>query len=141
MALQLGQIMTTGVDVLKPDASLQQAAEIMLRRDIGMLPVCDGTTILGTVTDRDITVRGTAKGSDPARTRVSEVMSAGDVCYCFADDDVKEVAKTMRERQIRRMPVVDRGKNLVGIVSLADIARHSDDRTSGDTLEGISRPS
>ncbi|HMJ10646.1 MAG TPA: CBS domain-containing protein [Polyangiaceae bacterium] len=141
MALQLARIMSTEVEVLAPDTSIQQAAERMRRHDIGMLPVCDGSKILGTVTDRDITVRATAEGKDPKQTSVGDVMSSGNVCYCFEDDDVKVVAKTMRDRQIRRMPVVDHEKNLVGIVSLADIARHSDDRTAGDALEGISQPS
>ena len=141
MALQLRQIMSTDVEALTPDTSIQQAADRMLRHDIGMLPVCSGTQILGTVTDRDITVRATAKGSDPKSTRVSDVMSSGDVCFCYEDDDVNTAAKLMRDRQIRRMPVVDRKKNLVGIVSLGDIARHSDDKTAGDALEGISQPS
>ncbi|HEY6562701.1 MAG TPA: CBS domain-containing protein [Polyangiaceae bacterium] len=140
MALQLARIMSTEVEVLAPDTSIQQAAERMRRHDIGMLPVCNGSRILGTLTDRDITIRATAEGKDPKQTTVSDVMSTGDVCFCYADDDVKVVAKTMRDRQIRRMPVVDREKNLVGIVSLADIALHSDDRTAGDALEGISQP-
>ena len=140
MALMLKQIMSTEVEVLNPEATLQQAAERMRRHDIGMLPVCDGTRILGMLTDRDITIRAIAEGSDPKTTRASDVMTS-DVCYCYEDDDVKMVAKTMSERQIRRMPVVDREKNLVGIVALADIARHSDERTAGDALEGISQPS
>jgi CBS domain-containing protein len=141
MAQQLRQIMSTEIQVLAPDATIQQAAERMRRHDVGMLPVCDGTKILGTLTDRDITIRATAAGSDPKSTRVSDVMSSGDVCYCFEDDDVKTAAKLMGERQIRRIPVVDREKNLVGIVALADLARHGDERTTGDTVEGISQPS
>lgn len=140
MALKLKEIMSTEIEILSPESTIQQAAERMRRCGIGMLPICDGARILGTLTDRDITIRATAEGNDPRVTRVSEVMSS-DVCYCYEDDDVNVVARIMRDRQIRRMPVLDRGKNLVGIVSLGDIALYADQSTAGNALEGISQPS
>jgi CBS domain-containing protein len=108
--------------------------------DVGSLPVCDGQRLLGMVTDRDLTIRMMAEGRDPVSTPVSEAMTP-DVRYCFADQDVKEAAQLMQREQIRRLPVVDREKHLVGIVSLGDLAVAGDDRLSGDTLQDISQPS
>jgi len=91
------------------------------------------------VTDRDITIRITAEGRDAANTAVQEAMTP-DVAFVFEDQDVQDAARIMRDRQIRRLPVVSRDKQLVGIVSLGDLAVAGDDRTSGDTLQQISEP-
>ena len=139
MALYVKQIMTENVEIARPDMTLKEAAERMRVCDIGMLPVCDGQRIIGAITDRDIAIRATAEGSDPEITAVSDVMSSTDIVYCFEDDDVKDVAKVMGERQVRRIPVLDREKRLVGIVSLGDIAQHSDERTAGAALEDVSQ--
>jgi CBS domain-containing protein len=139
VAHHVKQIMTAKVETARPDMTLKEAAERMRLCDIGMLPVCDGQKIIGAITDRDIAIRATAEGSDPEITAVSDVMTASGICFCFEDDDVKDVAALMRDRQVRRIPVVDRKKHLVGIVSLGDIAQHSDERTAGATLEGVSQ--
>jgi CBS domain-containing protein len=91
------------------------------------------------ITDRDITVRAIADGRDPASTPVSDAMTP-DVCYAFDDDDVRKAARLMQEKQIRRLPVVNHEKKLVGIVALADLARTGNDPMSGQTLEEISDP-
>jgi CBS domain-containing protein len=137
----LKDIMTRDVEVIRPDASLQEAAERMRALDVGPLPVCDGERLVGMITDRDLTVRATAEGKDPATTQVRDVMTA-DVHYCFEDQDVNEAARMMQERQVRRLLVLNRDKRLAGIVSLGDLAVETDDEDlSGETLEAVSEPS
>jgi CBS domain-containing protein len=138
--MQVKEIMTHGVEVIHPDATLQEAAQKMKGLDVGPLPVCTGEQLVGMLTDRDITVRATAEGRDPRATKVHEVMTA-EVVYAFEDQDIKEVARRMEEHQIRRLVVLNRAKQLVGIVSLGDLAVHTGDaRQAGQTLERISEP-
>jgi CBS domain-containing protein len=104
------------------------------------MPVCDGDRLTGLLTDRDITIRATADGRDPKKTRVSDVMST-DVAYCFEDQDVAEAVSLMEARQIRRLPVLSKDKRLIGVVSLGDIAVHARDRDlAGETLQEVSEP-
>jgi len=134
-------VMTRGVEVVRPDETLQQAARKMKSIDVGPLPVCDGERLVGMITDRDIIVRATAEGRDPKTTPVKEAMTPG-VVYVFEDQDIEEAALLMRQRQIRRLVVLDSNKRLVGILSLGDLAEDSgDDQLSGDVLEGVSEPS
>jgi CBS domain-containing protein len=138
--MELGEIMTTGVEVISADESVMEAAIKMKQLDVGLIPVCDGDKLRGVVTDRDIVVRATAKGRDPAHTKVSDVMSA-DVVYCFEDQEVEEGVSLMAVRQIRRLPILNQAKSLVGIVSLGDIAIDVRNRElSGETLEEVSEP-
>ena len=136
--MKISDIMSRDVQVARPEDTLRDAAETMARIDAGSLPVCDGRRLLGIVTDRDIVVRGLAKGLGPDSS-VTQVMTQG-VEYCFEDDDLTEVADKMAASQIRRIPVVDRDKNLVGIVSLGDVAREARPAESGDVLEEVSQP-
>jgi len=138
--MQVSDILTREVETIRPDMPVREAAQRMRSMDVGALPVCDGRRLLGMVTDRDITIRVTAEGRDPANTPVQEAMTP-DLAYVFEDQDVREAARIMEERQIRRLPVVDRDKHLVGILSLGDIATTGQDRLSGDALQAISQPS
>jgi len=139
--MKVREIMTRDVEVVPPDLTVAEAAEKMRALDIGPLPVCDGDRVVGMVTDRDITIRATAEGQDPHSTRVRDVMSE-DVVSIFEDQDAADAAQMMRDKQIRRLIVLDRGKQLVGIVALGDLAVHTDDEaTSGKALEGVSEPS
>ena len=138
--MQLSQIITRDVETIRPDTTAREAAERMRSRDVGSLPVCDGRRLLGMVTDRDLAIRVLAEGRDADATPVKDAMTP-DVCYAFEDDDVQAAAQLMKERQIRRLPVVNRDKQLVGIVALGDIATTGQDRLSGDALEQISQPS
>lgn len=138
--MQVKDIMTRGVETVSPETTLQEAAARMKTLDVGPLPVCDGDRIEGLVTDRDIVVRGIAEGRDPRTTRVTEVMSR-DVVTCAESDDVKVAARTMKEKQIRRLLVVDDNHKVSGIVSLGDVAVEGDDKMSGDVLEKVSTPS
>jgi CBS domain-containing protein len=141
--MQIREIMTREVDVVAPNASIRDAAAKMKELDVGAIPVCDGQKLSGLVTDRDITVRAVAEGRDPSKTRVSEVMSS-EIAYCFEDDPVEQAAKLMESKQIRRLPILDRNKQLAGIVSLGDIAVRTEGSRqkdlAGEALEEISEP-
>jgi CBS domain-containing protein len=138
--MELREIMTRDVEVVSSKASLKDAAAKMKSLDVGLIPVCDGNRLQGILTDRDITIRATADGRDPKKTRVSDVMST-DLAYCLEEQEVEEAISLMEARQIRRIPILNDDKRLVGIVSLADIAVHVRDRDlSAETLEEISEP-
>ena len=139
MARTIREVMTRDVEVINPNDTLRDAAEKMRSLNVGPLPVCDGQRILGMITDRDIVVRAIAVGKDPNSTQVSDVMSSG-IEYCFDDDDTEGVLDRMRDKQIRRMIVVDRNKKLVGIIALGDLAGEVSERKVGEALEGISEP-
>jgi len=132
------EVMTSDVVVVRPDAMVREAARKMHDLNIGVLPVCDGRRLVGIITDRDITVRATADGMQPDVTPVHVVMTA-DVQWCFASDDIADVEHKMAQRKIRRLPVVDADKRLVGILTLGDL---SADRARGteETLRAISTP-
>ena len=136
---QVADVMTRGVRTLSPQDSMMLAAKAMEELDVGAVPVCDGEQLLGMVTDRDITVRGVAHGKPADSTPLSEVMSQG-VRWCFEDDSVDKVIDEMRDAKIRRVPVVDRDKHLVGILSLGDLAAKADIVDAGETLANISEP-
>lgn len=139
--MKLKEIETPNPEVIDPECDLHEAARRMRRLNIGMLPVCDGERLIGTITDRDIAIRAIAEGRDPNSTRVREIMTP-QVIYCFEDQDIREAAQVMEEKQIRRLPVLDRNKRLVGIVSLGDVAvRTRNDQLAGEILERVSEPS
>ena len=137
--MQVSQILSRDVETIRPDTTVKEAAQRMRSMDVGSLPVCDGRNLLGMVTDRDITIRITAEGRDAANTPVQEAMTP-DVTFVFEDQDVQDAAKIMRDQQIRRLPVLSRDKQLVGILALGDIAQTGNDRLAGDALEQISEP-
>ncbi len=137
----LKDIMTRDVQVIPPDAPVKVAAEKMKALYVGPLPVCDGDRLVGILTDRDIAVRAVAEGRDPKRTKVRDIMTP-EVVYAFEDQDVEEAARLMRDRQLRRLVVLNREKRLTGIVSLGDLAVETRDKTlAGDVLEKVSEPS
>ena len=131
-------VMTRDVRVENPDDTIQHAAARMMELDTGVLPVGQDDRLVGMITDRDIAVRAVAKGRTP-NTPVRDVMST-QVRYCYDDEPVTHVAENMAELQVRRLPVVNRAKRLVGIVSLGDIAAEAESETSADALRGISEP-
>ncbi len=138
---QVADVMTRDVRSVSPDDTIQRAAQCMDELNIGSVPVCDGERLVGMVTDRDIAVRGVAAAKRADSTPVSEVMS-GSVRWCTEDQDIDDVMDEMRDAQIRRMPVVDQDKHLVGIVSLGDLAdRGADESRVGEVLRDISTPS
>jgi CBS domain-containing protein len=134
---KISEVMTSEVQVVQPDDTVQDAAAMMAEQDVGALPVCDGSRLQGMITDRDIAVRAVANGRD-SDTPVREVMSE-DVIWCSEDDDTQDVLGRMGDRQIRRIPVVDANRNLVGIVSLGDLAIE-DEENVDEALRSISMP-
>jgi CBS domain-containing protein len=138
--MQVKDVMTRGAECIAPDESLQEAARKMRALDVGALPICDNDRLTGMITDRDIAVRAVAEGRDPKTTHVRDAMSKG-VNYCLEDDDVAEAARLMKDRQVRRLIVLDRNKRLAGIVSLGDLAvQTGDEHLAGKTLEQVSQP-
>jgi CBS domain-containing protein len=135
----VSEVMTRDVRTIKPQETIQRAAQMMDELNVGVIPVCDGEKLVGMITDRDITVRATSAGSTPDSTRVEEVMTS-DVRWCFDDQSVDEVMEQMADVQIRRIPVVNHDKKLVGIVALGDIATKAPADVE-DTLQNISTPS
>ena len=137
---QLKNLMSRDVKVISPDMSIQEAAKEMRDGDFGMLPVGEDDRMIGTISDRDITIRAVAEGKN-AGTKVRDVMSEG-VAWAYEDDSVEEAANIMSERQVRRLPVVDRNKRLVGIVALGDFAVDSSEiQPAAQALSEISKPS
>ena len=136
--MRVSEAMTRNVRIANPDQAIAEVARVMLQIDAGALPVGENDKLVGMITDRDIAIRAVALGKGPG-TLVRDVMSS-DVKYCFEDEDIEHVARNMADEQIRRIPVVNRDKRLVGILSLGDLALKDDARTSHVALAGISRP-
>jgi CBS domain-containing protein len=139
--MQLKEFVNSRVETVRSGDTLQRAAEKMRELDVGSLPVCDEGQLVGMITDRDITIRAVAKGSDPAAATVSEVMTP-EVLWCFENEEVEEAARIMQEHQVRRILVLNEAKELVGITSLGELATATGDRLlGGETLESVSEES
>ena len=136
--MQVREAMTKGVRVARPDAPVLELARRMRDEDIGSIPVAENDKLIGMVTDRDIVTRGVAELADLSGIRARDVMSPK-VLYCFDDESVTDVLTNMREQQVRRLPVVNRDKRLVGVVSIGDLSQ-IETRSAGKALQGISRP-
>ena len=137
--MKVKDISTPDPQCVSPDASLTEAARQMRILDIGMLPVCENGRLIGTVTDRDITVRAVAEGLDPKTVKVRQMMTQ-EVVYCYENRSVEEAARLMEEKKIRRLPVLSQAKQLVGIVSIGDLAaRAHERRLAGEVLEHVAQ--
>jgi CBS domain-containing protein len=136
--MKISECMTPDVRLVSPDDTIERAAQIMGSADTGVLPVSDGDRLVGMITDRDIAIRGVAEGCGPS-ARVGEIMSR-EVRYCYDDAETDEVLDNMAQIQVRRMPVVNHEKRLVGIISLADLDRDRPGE-AGQALRDITRPS
>ena len=134
--MKVSEVMTRDVQTVRPDQPVRDAASFMLSADAGSIPVIDGDRLIGMITDRDIAVRGVAKGYGPD-TPVRELMT--DDIICARDsDDVDDIASKMSEAQVRRLPVIDGDQRLCGIVSLGDLSRDGDGDSAAQALEGVS---
>lgn len=136
--MKVSEVMTRDVQTVRPDQPVQQAASFMLNTDAGSIPVTDGNRLVGMITDRDIAVRGIARGYGP-ETPVRELMT-DDLVIVRLDDDVEEAAAKMSEAQVRRLPVLDGRERLCGIVSLGDLSRQTDSDCAAEALQGVSQP-
>jgi CBS domain-containing protein len=130
--------MSRDVTLLNPDQTICVAASLMAEIDAGALPVGENDRLVGMITDRDIVIRAVAQGRS-ADTKVADVMSK-EVLYCFDTDEIDDVARNMGKARVRRLPVVNRDKRLVGIVSLGDLARNDDATNIGQTVTRVSTP-
>lgn len=135
--MKVRDVMSKDVQVARPDDPVREVASRMASGDFGFMPVADADRLVGAVTDRDLVVRGLARGLD-GETRVAELMSH-DVKAVRDDADLKSVLETMGGRQIRRLPVVDKHERLVGVVSLGDLSTRVKEKYAGEALEDISR--
>ena len=136
--MRVSDAMTRDVRVASPGQSIRDVAKIMDEIDAGSVPVGENDRLIGMITDRDIAVRAVAAGKGPD-TPVREVMSS-DVKYCYDDEDLDHVASNMADIKVRRLPVVNREKRLVGIVSLGDLARKDGGKSAGKTVKAVSQP-
>jgi len=138
--MKLSEIMTREVEIIQPDDTLRLAAQKMRDRDIGFLPVCDGDSLMGVLSDRDITIRAFADGIDINVMLGRDLMTTPAI-YCFEDQDVKDAAKLMGENQIRRLVILGReSQRVVGVISLGDLARKGITDISGQVLQRVSEP-
>jgi CBS domain-containing protein len=136
--MKVREVMTRDVQTVRPDQTAQEAASFMLNADAGSIPVTEGDRLIGMITDRDIAVRGVAKGNGPD-TPVRELMT-NDVVSARLDDDIEEVATMMSNAQVRRLPIIDDQQMLCGIVSLGDLSRQADENCAQEALQGVSQP-
>lgn len=136
--MKVSEAMSRDVRIASPDETICDAAKAMAAIDAGALPVGENDRLVGMITDRDIAVRAVAEGKGPD-TPIREVMTR-DVKYCFDDEDLQHVASNMGDTRVRRLPVVNRDKRLVGIVSLGDIAMVEGRAAASEAIMGVSRP-
>lgn len=136
--MKVSEAMTQDVHIATPEQTIRDAAAEMATLDAGILPVREGDRLIGMVTDRDIAIRAVARGMGPS-TQIREVMTA-EVKYCYEDDDLYSVAQNMAQIQVRRLPVLNRDKRLVGILSLADMALVEGADSAGEAIIGICEP-
>jgi CBS domain-containing protein len=134
--MQVKELMTPDVEIASPDDSIQTAAKMMADLDVGVLPVGENDRLVGMVTDRDIAVRGIAAGRD-GQAKIRDVMTK-EIRYCFEDEDSQAVAQKMAEWQVRRLPILNRDKRLIGIVSLGDLAIGDRGEAPHEALRGVS---
>jgi len=134
--MKVKDVMHTDVEWVTPDMPIMELAKKMREQDIGAVPVGENDKVIGMVTDRDITCRAVAEGSDPSATKVREVMTEK-VTFCMEDEDLEEAAHTMEQKQIRRLPVLNQDKRMVGMLSLGDISHAASHELSGEVVEAV----
>ncbi len=137
--MTIRDVMTTEVKLVHPDTKINEAASVMRDFDIGSLPVVDGGKPMGMLTDRDIAIRVVAEGKDPKQVSVREALSEG-LTFAYDDQTLEEAAQLMQEKQLRRLAILDRDKNLVGMVSMGDVAVKGDTQMAGKVTEEVSKP-
>jgi len=137
--MKVSAAMTRDVKLVKPETTIREAAALMAQIDAGSLPVAEDDRLVGMVTDRDIAIRAVAEGKLP-QTKVSEVMTR-EMLYCFDDQELDDIAKNMGQNQVRRLPVVNHDKRLVGILSLGDLARKDKSASVGKAVSRVCEPS
>ncbi len=137
--MKVDEVMTPDVEIAAPDDTVQTAAKLMADSGAGALPVGEKDRLVGMVTDRDITIRAVAAGKAPDQCKVRDVMTA-EIKYVFEDEDIRAASRKMGDWQVRRLPVLNRDKRLVGVISLGDIASEAKDKqASAEAMAGVTR--
>lgn len=134
--MKVNEVMTYGVDFVRPDSTIREAAEKMRSKNEGVIPVFEGSEPVGMITDRDIVVRAIAEGREPSATRVKDVMTP-EVFFCMEDMDLEEAAHIMEYKKIRRLLVKDEKRNVIGILSIGDIATSTPKEFTGEVLKEV----
>lgn len=135
--MKVKQVMHKGVEWVSPSTPVTTLAKKMLNLDVGAIPVGENDRLIGMVTDRDIALRALANGKDPSKLTAKDVMTKG-IIWCRDSDDVNEAARTMESKKVRRLPVIDENKRMVGILSLGDISHAASQRTSAQVMKAVS---
>ncbi|VTZ21463.1 CBS domain-containing protein YhcV [Methylocella tundrae] len=135
--MKIKKIMHKGVEWVSPDTPVMALAKKMQQLDIGAIPIGENDRLIGMVTDRDITVRGVANGKDLSRLTARDVMTAG-IIYCRDNEDVDDVARIMESKQVRRLPVIDANKRMVGMISLGDVSHAASQKIAADVTRAVS---
>jgi CBS domain-containing protein len=137
MAMKVKNCMHKGVEWVSPDTPVKTLANTMREQDIGAIPVGENDRLVGMVTDRDITIRAIANGKDISVLTARDVMTKG-IVWCRDSDDVSHVANLMQSKQVRRLPVIDKNKRMIGIMSLGDLSQAATERTAAAVTKGVS---
>lgn len=135
--MKIRELMHEGIEVMPPDTPVAKLAQRMREKDIGAIPIGTKDELQGMVTDRDITVRAVANGKDMGKLTAADVMTKGAVC-CRDDEKVRDVLRTMEEKRIRRIPVVDDKQHLIGIISIGDISQALPGRLTAEVMKAVS---
>ncbi|VFU07408.1 CBS domain-containing protein [Methylocella tundrae] len=135
--MKIKKIMHKGVEWVSPDTPVTALAKKMQQLDIGAIPIGENDRLIGMVTDRDITVRGVANGKDLSGLTARDVMTAG-IIYCRDNEDVDDVARIMESKQVRRLPVIDANKRMVGMISLGDVSHAASQKIAADVTRAVS---
>lgn len=136
--MQVKDVMTPGLRIAEPDEYLPHAAKKMLNQNIGSLPVVEHGELVGMITDRDIAMRAVVNSKNPADMKVGEIMS--DECFsCFEDEKLEDAVRAMEKNQVRRLPVMNAKKEIVGMLSLEDVAMHAPPSLTGEVLKAVAK--
>ena len=135
--MKVEKMMHKGVEWVSPDTSIVALAKKMQQFDIGAIPVGENDRLIGMVTDRDVVIRGVADGKDPSKLTARDVMTKG-VIYCRDSEDVDEVARITESKQIRRLPVIDANKRMVGMISLGDVSHAASREVAAEVTRAVS---
>jgi len=135
--MKVGEMMHKGVQWVSPDTPVSTLARKMKEHDVGAIPVGENDRLIGMVTDRDIAVRAVADGKDISKVTARDIMTKG-IIWCRASDSANEAAHLMETKQVRRLPVIDENKRMVGILSLGDLSHAASQRTSTEVMRAVS---
>lgn len=136
--MKVRQAMHEGVQWVSPETSLAELARLMRDHDIGAIPIGENDRLVGMVTDRDITCRAVAEGLDPRTTKARQIMTNG-IVFCRTEEELDDAARLMEDKQIRRLPVIDGKKRMVGMLSLGDVSHSAPRELGGDVLHAVAK--